>query len=99
MPTVGHEPETALRSKTTSHFVWTSLIGLLVFSGGSLLFLAVNPHLLVLVRFVQSLGAAALSTRVDRGGDRRERVLGAVGQRPDLFAAAAAAVIGAASLV
>ena len=38
------------------------LIGLLVFMGGSLLFLAVNPHLLVLVRFVQGLGAAALST-------------------------------------
>jgi MFS family permease len=38
------------------------LIGLVVFIGGSLLFLIVNPRLLLLVRFVQGLGAAALST-------------------------------------
>ena len=38
------------------------LIGLVVFIVGSLLFLIVNPKLLLLVRFVQGLGAAALST-------------------------------------
>src|SRR5712664_832970 len=38
------------------------LIGLAVFIVGSLLFLIVNPRLLLLVRFVQGLGAAALST-------------------------------------
>lgn len=40
----------------------TLLVGLCVFIVGSLLFLAVNPKLLLLVRFVQGLGAAALST-------------------------------------
>ena len=38
------------------------LIGLVVFIVGSLLFLIINPKLLLLVRFVQGLGAAALST-------------------------------------
>lgn len=38
------------------------LIGLVVFIVGSLLFLIINPRLLLLVRFVQGLGAAALST-------------------------------------
>ena len=38
------------------------LIGLAVFIGGSLLFLIVSPKILLLVRFVQGLGAAALST-------------------------------------
>ena len=38
------------------------LIGLVVFIAGSLLFLIINPKLLLLVRFVQGLGAAALST-------------------------------------
>ena len=38
------------------------LIGLIVFMVGSLLFLIVNPKLLLIVRFVQGLGAAALST-------------------------------------
>jgi MFS family permease len=38
------------------------LIGLVVFLLGSLLFLVIDPRLLVLVRFVQGLGAAALST-------------------------------------
>lgn len=40
----------------------TLLAGLAVFVLGSLLFLAVPPELLLLVRFVQGLGAAALST-------------------------------------
>lgn len=40
----------------------TLLAGLGVFIGGSLLFLAIDPKLLLLVRFVQGLGAAALST-------------------------------------
>ena len=38
------------------------LLGLVVFIAGSLLFLVINPRLLLLVRFVQGLGAAALST-------------------------------------
>jgi MFS transporter, ACDE family, multidrug resistance protein len=38
------------------------LIGLVVFIVGSLLFLIVSPKALLLVRFVQGLGAAALST-------------------------------------
>ncbi len=38
------------------------LIGLIVFIVGSLLFLIVSPKLLLVVRFVQGLGAAALST-------------------------------------
>ncbi len=38
------------------------LAGLVVFILGSLLFLVVSPRLLLLVRFVQGLGAAALST-------------------------------------
>ena len=38
------------------------LIGLVVFIAGSLLFLIINPKLLLLVRFIQGLGAAALST-------------------------------------
>ena len=38
------------------------LVGLVVFILGSLLFLLINPKLLLLVRFVQGLGAAALST-------------------------------------
>lgn len=40
----------------------TLLAGLGIFILGSLLFLAINPKLLLLVRFVQGLGAAALST-------------------------------------
>jgi MFS family permease len=38
------------------------LIGLIVFVVGSMLFLVINPKLLLLVRFIQGLGAAALST-------------------------------------
>lgn len=38
------------------------LIGLVVFIIGSLLFLIIHPKLLLLVRFIQGLGAAALST-------------------------------------
>ena len=38
------------------------LLGLLVFVVGSALFLVIPPQLLLLVRFVQGLGAAALST-------------------------------------
>ena len=38
------------------------LVGLAVFIAGSLLFLAINARWLLLVRFVQGLGAAALST-------------------------------------
>ncbi|MDQ3314379.1 MAG: MFS transporter, partial [Verrucomicrobiota bacterium] len=40
----------------------TLLAGLGVFIAGSLLFLFINPKLLLLVRFIQGLGAAALST-------------------------------------
>ena len=40
----------------------TLLVGLVVFIVGSLLFLAVSPKLLLLIRFIQGLGAAALST-------------------------------------
>ena len=40
----------------------TLLAGLGVFIFGSLLFLVINPRLLLLVRFIQGLGAAALST-------------------------------------
>ncbi len=40
----------------------TLVTGLFVFIFGSVLFLAINPKLLLLVRFVQGLGAAALST-------------------------------------
>ncbi len=40
----------------------TLLVGLGVFILGSLLFLVISPKLLLLVRFVQGLGAAALST-------------------------------------
>jgi MFS transporter, ACDE family, multidrug resistance protein len=40
----------------------TLLVGLGVFIFGSFLFLIISPHLLVVVRFVQGLGAAALST-------------------------------------
>jgi len=40
----------------------TLLAGLVVFIFGSLLFLVINPKLLLLVRFIQGLGAAALST-------------------------------------
>lgn len=40
----------------------TLLIGQAVFILGSLLFLIVSPRLLILVRFIQGLGAAALST-------------------------------------
>jgi len=40
----------------------TLIAGLFIFIFGSLLFLAINPRLLLLVRFVQGLGAAALST-------------------------------------
>ena len=40
----------------------TLMAGLGIFILGSLLFLLVDPHLLLLVRFVQGLGAAALST-------------------------------------
>src|SRR5215831_614905 len=38
------------------------LLGLAVFIAGSLLFLLISPRLLLIVRFVQGLGAAALST-------------------------------------
>jgi len=38
------------------------LAGLVVFILGSVLFLIISPRLLLLVRFVQGLGAAALST-------------------------------------
>lgn len=38
------------------------LVGLIIFIVGSLLFLVIPPKLLLLVRFVQGLGAAALST-------------------------------------
>lgn len=40
----------------------TLLAGLAIFIAGSLLFLFVDPKLLLLVRFIQGLGAAALST-------------------------------------
>jgi MFS family permease len=40
----------------------TLLVGLIIFILGSLLFLVISPKLLLLVRFVQGLGAAALST-------------------------------------
>lgn len=40
----------------------TLLVGLGIFVAGSLLFLVVNPKLLLLIRFIQGLGAAALST-------------------------------------
>jgi len=40
----------------------TLLVGLTIFIFGSLLFLVISPKLLLLVRFVQGLGAAALST-------------------------------------
>jgi len=40
----------------------TLIAGLVIFILGSLLFLVVSPKLLLLVRFVQGLGAAALST-------------------------------------
>jgi MFS transporter, ACDE family, multidrug resistance protein len=40
----------------------TLIAGLFIFIFGSLLFLVINPTLLLLVRFVQGLGAAALST-------------------------------------
>ncbi len=40
----------------------TLIAGLLIFIFGSLLFLVINPRLLLLVRFIQGLGAAALST-------------------------------------
>ncbi len=40
----------------------TLLVGLAVFIAGSLLFLFVSPKLLLLIRFIQGLGAAALST-------------------------------------
>src|SRR5438128_1043226 len=40
----------------------TLIAGLIIFIFGSLLFVAINPRLLLLVRFVQGLGAAALST-------------------------------------
>jgi MFS family permease len=40
----------------------TLLVGLAVFIFSSFLFLIINPKLLMLVRFVQGLGAAALST-------------------------------------
>lgn len=40
----------------------TLLVGLGVFILGSLLFLIISPKLLLLVRFIQGLGAAALST-------------------------------------
>lgn len=40
----------------------TLLVGLGIFIAGSLLFLAVSPSLLLLIRFIQGLGAAALST-------------------------------------
>jgi MFS family permease len=38
------------------------MLGLVVFIAGSLLFLVIDPRLLLLVRFVQGVGAAALST-------------------------------------
>jgi len=40
----------------------TLLVGLVIFILGSLLFLAVSAKLLLLIRFIQGLGAAALST-------------------------------------
>lgn len=40
----------------------TLLVGLAIFIAGSLLFLAISPSLLLLIRFIQGLGAAALST-------------------------------------
>lgn len=40
----------------------TLLVGLVIFILGSLLFLVISPRLLLLVRFIQGLGAAALST-------------------------------------
>jgi MFS family permease len=40
----------------------TLLVGLAIFILGSLLFLLINPKLLLLIRFIQGLGAAALST-------------------------------------
>ncbi len=40
----------------------TLRVGLGIFVLGSLLFLVINPELLLLVRFIQGLGAAALST-------------------------------------
>lgn len=40
----------------------TLMAGLFIFIFASLLFLVINPRLLLLVRFVQGLGAAALST-------------------------------------
>jgi MFS family permease len=40
----------------------TLIAGLIIFIFGSLLFLVINPRLLLVVRFVQGLGAAALST-------------------------------------
>jgi len=40
----------------------TLLVGLAIFILGSLLFLAISPGLLLVVRFIQGLGAAALST-------------------------------------
>ena len=40
----------------------TLLVGLAIFIAGSLLFLFVSPKLLLLIRFIQGLGAAALST-------------------------------------
>src|SRR5260370_20090207 len=40
----------------------TLLVGLAIFILGSLLFLVISPKLLLLVRFVQGLGAPALST-------------------------------------
>ncbi len=38
------------------------LVGLVIFILGSLLYLVINPKLLLIVRFIQGLGAAALST-------------------------------------
>lgn len=38
------------------------LVGLAIFILGSLLFLVINPKLLLVVRFIQGIGAAALST-------------------------------------
>jgi MFS family permease len=40
----------------------TLIAGLVIFIFGSLLFLVIGPEVLLLVRFVQGLGAAALST-------------------------------------
>src|SRR6266498_1872780 len=40
----------------------TLLVGLGIFIFGSVLFLVISPTLLLLVRFIQGLGAAALST-------------------------------------